>query len=145
MFTHTFSREIKRWWAGATSKSTANALPVVYNPNSAGAQKSHQNSHQRHSLNCLNKSKEKITTPLLARKSPSSSDSTNKKKASMGNCDVTKPIAQDIVCAACAVAITPQASDLFVPQTTPLERQNTPPHISQGRGNRANFEAFLLL
>ena len=140
MFTNTFIREIRRMWTRSRGTSDAAQTPLqrvvaVVSPRVESPRRPNK-------LNCGSREKDKSLTPLLARKTPSSDGSTKEGKRRSG--DV---VAASIACAACAVVIAPQDGAAIMASFTqhPLTRSCTPPHIAQGRGNKAVVEPLMLL
>ena len=134
MFTNTFIREVRRLLNKSCSKATATPPAAIEHERSRN-----KDSHSGMKLNCLLSAQQQNVTPLLARKSPSSSECAAVKNYNQ------QLVAHDIIYAACAVAISPHARTCLTSDVPRLQRHNTPPHISQGRGNKPVLDATMLL
>ena len=149
MFTNTFVREVRRLFAKGVSRTTATPPAAAAAAAAVANNKSRSRSHSGHKLNCVLNSKQDNVTPLLARKSPSSSGENAMTSRKSNNHQL---VAHDIVCAACAVAISPQAARACLMTShdaaharRQLQRRDTPPHISQGRGTKPRRAETMLL
>ena len=125
MFTHTFMRELKRYYTLLCSL----CKPRDHSVYRAGT-RSRSSSHKRHQHVLLQQS-----VPFMNR---AKCCSTNGPYSAPPRCPV-----QALMCTTCAIAISSDSDNPIFHMR--IQRQLTPPHIAEGKGHTHEFDKYILL